>query len=185
MKRLFLCIIVGLLALPVVYACGERDVRLVDSLEGEPTVMKKSSCSSTFVPVNEDNVVLVEKSRIKVDQHKAQHVLEEYLLEEFNRSVVLVNDDHSDVPGHEHHHHAKGRLQDSHGTISYAFLVRGGETFYKGKAIPLYVDAEDGKVYGVGCGFGAGKAVFNPDPSQRYHNLLTGFWEWITIKVRG
>jgi hypothetical protein len=180
-KIIFSLFIVLVILTPLALACGERDVKLVDSVVDEPTVTKKSACSKEKVQVNKDEVVLVEEKRIEVNQHDAQHILEEYLQNQYADKVAIVTDDHSDVPGHEEHHHVGGNLQDSHGTISYAFLVRGGADFYEGKAIPLYVDAENGDVYGVGCGFGAGKVVYSPEKPSRHHSILKEMWEWITV----
>ncbi|RME78631.1 hypothetical protein D6774_00480 [Candidatus Woesearchaeota archaeon] len=160
------------------FACGERDVLLVDSLEEVVTQDATSACAGTPVKINEDNQVVVERSRIKVSMHEAQHILEEYLEQAYQGRVQLSEDEHSDVPGHEAHHHQRGNLQDSHGTISYAFLVEGGADFFDGKSIPFYVDAEDGTVYGLGCGLGAGDPVYTPQgyPKSFWHKLWH-FWD--------
>lgn len=177
-KKFLFVFLIALIAVPFAFACGERDVKLVDNVESYQTTVKKSSCSSELVKVDNNDVVLVNEDEIKVDQHTAQHILEDYLIQQYGDAVLIVNDEHSDVPGHEHHHHAKGRLQDSHGTISYAFLVRGGNDFYDGKAIPLYVDARNGVVYGVGCGYGAGAVVFEPDLNE-YSSFLERLMHWV------
>jgi hypothetical protein len=163
MRTIFIFLFLFIVSSTAVIACGERDIRLVDTVDEQQTKTAKSACSKVQVQLDENEEVLVEKNRIKIDGHTAQHILEDYLLEKHDGKIVLSDDDHSDVPGHEQHHHAGGKLQDSHGTISYAFLVRGDEEFHEGKAIPLYVDAESGVVYGVGCGYGAGDVVYVPD----------------------
>jgi len=180
--RLFLFLLVFVLMATTVLACGERDVRLVDDINVQETTTKRSACSKVTVNVDENDVVLVGKDRITIDSHAAQHILEDYLAQEYGTHVRIVQDDHSDVPGHEHHHHAGGRLQNSHGTISYAFLVRGNESFHDGKAIPLYVDAENGNVYGVGCGYGAGDVVFSPDVAN-YQSVFSRITQWITHAI--
>lgn len=142
-------------------ACGERDVMLVDSLEGMETYDAESACAGTPVRIDEEDRVVVERDRIKVSKAMAMDILEDYLHESYG-DVHVSGDEHSDVPGHEDHNHAGGKLQDSHGTISYAFLVEG-EDFYNGQSVPMYVDAETGDVYGLGCGLGAGDVVHSPD----------------------
>ncbi len=178
MNKILITLCVMLLTIPIALACGERDVTLVNDLQEENTVMKRSSCSSQLVNVDENNQVLVERDQIKVSQHTAQEVLHDYLQQTYGGEVQIVNDAHSDVKGHEDHGHVGGKLQDSHGTISYAFLVRGDNEFHNGKAIPLYVDAFTGVVYGVGCGYGAGPVVFEPNLNE-YENFWTKVKHWV------
>jgi hypothetical protein len=159
MKKLAMFMSMFLILLPIVLACGERDVKLVDNIDEVQTRTVKSACSNVNVEVDENNVVLVEKSRIKIGKEQAEEILQNYITSNA-LNIEITEEDHSDVKGHENHNHAAGRLQDSHGSISYAFLVRGDGSYYGGKSIPLYVDAEKGVVYGVGCGYGAGEVVY-------------------------
>ncbi|MFH1978075.1 MAG: hypothetical protein ABIJ92_02010 [Candidatus Aenigmatarchaeota archaeon] len=167
MKKMF---VVGILTFTIalifsgsVFACGERDVKLVDSLGEAETVMIKSACSKTFFPTDGDNLVIVEKTDIKITEHQAKHILEDYL-EQDGKGTHLSTATNTEIPGHEEHTHGHGRIQDTHGTISYSFLVEGES--YDSKAYPMFVDTKTGEVYGVGCGLGAGPVVFTPDLSN-------------------
>jgi hypothetical protein len=143
-------------------ACGEKGIEIVDSLE-EGYVMEKSACTRSYFPSNGEKFLL-EKSRIKVTEHQARHILDDYLRMEYGKGAKITSGD-TQIPGHENHGHGHGNPQLSHGHYTWSFnvVVPG---MMEGKAFPMYVDMESGDVYGIGCGLGAGSVVYSPDLSE-------------------
>ncbi len=172
----FAIIAAGLLALALLpqaaLACGEKPIEFVDSAEGAS--MEKSACTKSYFPSNGESF-LAERSMVKVTDHQAKHILQDYLLSNY-REGAAVTMEGTEIPGHENHNHGHGNPQLSHGHYTWTFNVRV-PGMYEGKSFPMYVDMETGEVYGVGCGFGAGSVVYSPDLSE-YPDSDMSDWDW-------